>query len=197
MAIPQSARATSTEGPVAVPTAKQLAAWQSLYDQYKVPIGNYIRRLLQRRGCFDSRDHSLDVGQDIWLRAALSIHQCVRSPRGWLFRIARNTSFSHLKKCGQERSLGESFSETPEENERLTAPSARLNSPEELYLRRIIYAKQIERLSPEQFQVLQLRNAGFNYQEIFLRTGIPQANARQMIHRAKMIFRAIAAEEVH
>lgn len=197
MSIPESAHATTAEGLTAVPAAEHLAAWRSLYEQYEVPLGGYVIKILRRGGCFDPPDHALDVRQEAWLRSALFFHQCDRTPRGWLFRIARNASVDHLKKCTEERRLGVAFSEAPEESELLSAPAARLHSPEELYLHRIIYARQLGRLSAEQLIVLQLRDEGYDYQEIFLRTGIPPVNARQMLHRAKLIIRAIAAEEVN
>jgi RNA polymerase sigma factor (sigma-70 family) len=196
MAIPESARAISTDELASVPTAEQLAAWELLYEQSKVPLSKYITGMLTRGGCFDVRDHALDVGQVTWMRAALSIDQCDRSPKGWLFRIAHNNSVDHLKQCNEEKNRGVSFSETPEDGDVLTLPSARLHSPEELYLFRIIYAEQLDHLSPEQLQVLELRNDGVSYQEIHLRTGISPANARQMFHRAKLIIKGILAEGV-
>ena len=196
MSIPESARVTSAEGLTAVPAAEHLAAWRSLYERYEVPLGGYVIKILRQGDCFDPPDHALDVRQEAWQRSALFFHQCDRSPKGWLFRIARHASLDHLKQCAVERRLGLAFSEAPEEGELLTAPAARLHSPEELYLYRIAYARQLSRLSAEQLIVLHLRNEGYDYQEISLRTGIPPVNARQMLHRAKAIIRAIA-EEVH
>lgn len=197
MSIPESVRTPSTEGLTALPDAEYLAAWRSLYEQFQSPLGGYVLRLLRRGRCYDPPDHVLDVRQETWFRVARWIHQCDRSPVGWLFRIARNTSLDHLKACAGERSLGRAYRETLDEGEFTTADAARLYSPEELYLLRIIFTKQLERLSAEQLQVLQLRYAGFSYEDIYLRTGVRPANARQMFHRAKLIIRSIAAEEVH
>jgi DNA-directed RNA polymerase specialized sigma24 family protein len=196
MSIPESARVTLSKGLTAVPAAEHLAAWRSLYERYEVPLGGYVIKILRRGDCFDPPDHGLDVRQEAWQRSALFFHQCDRSPRGWLFRIARHASLDHLKQCAEERRLGVAFNEAPEEGELLTVPSARLHSPEELYLHRIAFARQLSRLSAEQLIVLQLRDVGLDYQEIYLRTGISPVNARQMLHRAKVIIRAIA-EEVH
>jgi RNA polymerase sigma factor (sigma-70 family) len=179
------ARIISGSGLSAVTSAELPQVWQYLYEQHEAPIGRHVTRLLSNGRCFDPPDHSLDVRQETWSRASRSLHQCDRAPVSWLYRIATNASFDHLKRCVEERSS--CLGEIDEEQEVRGVGNGRLRSPEELYIQRVILSRGLARLSDQQILVLELRVEGLSYEEIHELTGITSTKARQLIHRAKLI----------
>jgi len=179
------ARIISGTGLSAVASAELPQVWQYLYEQHEAPLRRYVTKLLRRGSCFDPPDHALDVRQEAWFRASRSLLQCDRAPVPWLYRIARNASFDHLKRCAEERNR--CLGETDEEPKSIGVTKGRLRSPEELYIQRIVVSQRLDLLSPQQMLILDLRSEGLNYDEINRRTGIPPINARQLFHRAKLI----------
>jgi RNA polymerase sigma-70 factor (ECF subfamily) len=76
-------------------------AFEELIDRWERPLFYYIRRLV------DSEEEAWDVLQDTWLSVIRGIRQ-LREPAAlpaWLYRIARNTAVSHLRKTPRFESL--------------------------------------------------------------------------------------------
>jgi RNA polymerase sigma factor (sigma-70 family) len=66
---------------------------ERLYEQHRRPILAYLARLI------DDRETAEDLCQETFLKAlrAWERHDRVTSPVAWLYRIAANTAYDHLR----------------------------------------------------------------------------------------------------
>jgi len=164
---------------------------EALYQRYSDRIYNMLLRML------GNEEDALDVAQETFLRA----HKSIGSFRGssseytWLFRIALNCAYSHLK--GQKRrqlarldsgsdDTEESFSDTvdngsPDAHSTLVksetesvVQSAILKLPDEL--RSAIVMRDIEELS---------------YEEIAEIEGCPEGTVKSRVHRAREMLKGM------
>ena len=69
------------------------AAFDRLYERYRIPVFNYIFRQLRQQNL------SEDIFQDVWLRVIHSIGQWKESSSfaAWLYRIAHNRLVDHWR----------------------------------------------------------------------------------------------------
>lgn len=190
-----SVRATDEQLFRAVITLGTLQAWEMLYDRFSEPIGGYAYKILSVGQCYDPPDHVSDVKQEAWQRVIRSVHQCTGSPVGWLYRITRNVSLDHLRKCRRLLRYIEPWPDSPAAEETLLASRPRLYSHEELYLRRFALNQALSSLSNEERTILQLRCEGLDYDEISNIAGISAVNARKIFQRAKRRISAVTRED--
>jgi RNA polymerase sigma-70 factor (ECF subfamily) len=75
-----------------------VTAWKELVARYEKRLHYFIRRLV------GSERDAWDLLQQTWLAAMKGIHRLdePRTLRTWLYRIARNTAISHLRRSGND-----------------------------------------------------------------------------------------------
>ncbi len=69
------------------------AAFDSLYNRYRLPVYNYIFRQVKKASL------SEDIFQDVWMRVINSVDQCDtnRPFAPWLYRIAHNRLIDYFR----------------------------------------------------------------------------------------------------
>lgn len=130
------------------------------------------------RGMGLDHDTCLDVVQDALVKAYQKLSDC-RDPsrfRAWLFRIARNLCFDHLRQAGQ---VAIPLSSAPEAE---SIADARPDA-----LERSMVHQALERLSPVLREAFLLKHdAGYTYEEIAGITGAGPSAVKMRVHRARL-----------
>ncbi len=130
------------------------------------------------RGMGLDHDTCLDMVQDALVRAYEKLSEC-RDPsrfRAWLFRIARNLCFDHLRNA---RHGTLPLSNAPE------AESVAENRRDPL--ERAMVHQALERLSPVLREAFLLKHdAGYTYEEIAEMTGAGASAVKMRVHRARV-----------
>jgi len=131
-------------------------AFAGLYGRYRLQLYSYLGKMLS------GNSHLVDdLFQQTWIRVLANLGQYEHRQRfiSWLFRIAHNLVVDHVRRHARremvevdERLADESLGEAWEEMDR------------ETLLRAV--AKGAEALSPEQQEVLALRQQGVPFREI-------------------------------
>lgn len=153
-----------------------VAAFQALYDRHHRPLFSFLLRLLADRPVAE------DLLQETFLRVYLhrESYRPTAAFRTWLFTIARNLAFDHLRRSGTVReSVGE---------DRVAAMPDPAPSP----LRRVEAGEKLQQLeaalrqlTPGQREVLLFsRYAGLSHAEIAEVTGSSPEAVRVALHRA-------------
>jgi RNA polymerase sigma-70 factor (ECF subfamily) len=159
-------------------------AFELLIKKYQRRIFHLIYRLTQDPAVVET------IAQEVFLKAYRSISSFRGSSRfyTWLYRIAVNTSLSHIKK---EAAL-ESRERTVEydlQASNLQAESMKPEDPEELFLRKEFFKHLLDSLRrlPEELRTaLVLREfSGMNYEEIAEVMQIPLGTVRSRIFRGR------------
>jgi RNA polymerase sigma-70 factor (ECF subfamily) len=149
-----------------------------LVERWERPLFYYIRRLV------DTEEDAWDLLQDVWMKVIQGIGK-LREPRyfsTWLYRVARNTAISHLRKKGPTRSLttDEGEMEIPDGN-----PEDSIRNLEAAEVHRALDA-----LSLPHREVLTLRFLeDFSLAEIAEVTGVPEGTVKSRLHHAKRSLR--------
>jgi RNA polymerase sigma-70 factor (ECF subfamily) len=130
------------------------------------------------RGMGLDHDTCLDLVQDALVRAYEKLSDC-RDPsrfRAWLFRIARNLCFDHLRKA---RHPTLPLSSAPEAE---SVADTRLDALEQSMVH-----QALERLSPVLREAFLLKHdAGYTYEEIAEITGAGPSAVKMRVHRARV-----------
>lgn len=136
------------------------AAFDVLYGRYRLPLYGYLNGLLRGQGALVD-----DLFQQTWIRAleALGRYREEEKLLAWLLRIAHNLAMDHFR-----RPVGEREPEPPAALEALAGPDAHGSPWEQLSDAefRVALAEAVERLAPEQREVLLLRQQGVSFKEI-------------------------------
>lgn len=134
-----------------------------LYQQHGMEVLRYLKSKV-------APDVAEDLLQETFMQALRSAAQLksVRSPRAWLFAVARHLTLNRLRSERRSEPLGERAA--PE-----TVPDPRLEHMREA----------IARLSPPLREALELRlRDGLSYEEIADVLGIPVGTVRSRLHHA-------------
>lgn len=141
-------------------------AFNQLISRWEKRLYNYLLRLIR------NREDSLDLCQEAFLKAYRSLATLEDSEKfpPWLFRIARNLAFSHLRR---DTPLGSSES-WPEDDGEGAIPQTRTSAVSFGSARsmfglelEITVAKAMECLTPEQQEAIALKvYHGFQFAEI-------------------------------
>ena len=160
-----------------------VAAFQNLYERHHRSLFTFLLRLLADRPTAE------DLLQETFLRVYLhrETYRPTAAFRTWLFTIARNLAFDHLRRGGiawENPADKDQFAEIPD-----ASPSP---------LRHVEAAEQLEdalrQLPPGQREVLLLsRYAGLSHAEIVQVTGSSPEAIRVALHRALSRLRDLLA----
>ncbi len=100
------------EDPDLIRTAKRgkVEAYNVLVSRWEKRVFNYLLRLV------GDREDAMDLSQEVFLKAYQNLGRLQDPARfgPWLFRIAHNEAFSHLRKPRRETGLESAGPETPQ-----------------------------------------------------------------------------------
>ncbi len=162
-----------------------VTAWKELVACYEKRLHYFIRRLV------GSERDAWDILQQTWLAAMKGIHRLdePRTLRTWLYRIARNTAISHLRKSGHEptsvnphdlRDIPEDQEDSPEQDDSFFGTDAAERVHEAL-----------AELSVPHREVLTLHFLeDASVEEIAAVTGVPPGTVKSRLYYAKRALRS-------
>lgn len=143
---------------------------KQFYHRYAKELYLYLFSLCQ------DKEAARDLLQEVFLKALLSWNDENGNLRAWLYRVARNTCFNHLKKAARELPLDEEFPGS------VQSPLDSLILDEK---RRILY-EGMNTLPARQREILELFYfAEMNTREIAALLNLTPENVRVLSFRAK------------
>ena len=165
-------------------------AFARLYDRYDRPCFGFIRRTLAAHA--DAAD---DIHQETWLsvsRNAASFDPAKASFAAWLFAIARNKVWDHLRR--QKVAL----LALPEDDEAMTVPDPGPTPLDQTVSRelaqRIVHAVEALPLAQRETFVM-FAHAGLSLEDVAQATGVPVETAKSRLRYARATLRQALAGE--
>ena len=160
----------------------EVEAFNHLISRWEKRLYNYLLRLLA------NREDSLDVCQEAFLKAYRSLG-ALDSPEKfpqWLFRIAHNMAFSHLRRSSiveeTEYREADDWEDAPANSSKLIPYSGSQKSLRGLELE-LTVAKALEALAPEQREAIVLKvYHGFQFAEIAEILGCPLSTVKSRLY---------------
>jgi RNA polymerase sigma-70 factor (ECF subfamily) len=149
------------------------AAFTMLITRHEQPVRRYLARMVG--------DEASDLAQEVFLRVWMARARYRREGRFtvFLYRVARNLAFSHLR-WRKLRTFVDGTSPPPREASTEEVGLARLLRREEGAALNLV----LQDLKPTLREVLVLRHAeGLDYETISAIVGISEENARARAHR--------------
>ena len=147
-------------------------AYETLVRRHEGVVYRHVR------GMGLDHDTCLDLVQDALVKAYHKLAEC-REPsrfRAWLFRIARNLCFDHLRKA---RHAALPLSSAPEAE---SVADQRIDALEQSMVH-----QALDRLSPVLREAFLLKHdAGYSYEEIAEITGAGASAVKMRVHRARL-----------
>jgi RNA polymerase sigma-70 factor (ECF subfamily) len=159
------------------------AAFEHLFYTYQQPILNYLYRLL------GDADRAEELAQDVFLKAyrALPALPADANQRAWLYRIATNTAYDHLR-----RSKLLQWLPLMEERELPTAEG----SPEERTGEQQAVQRALSQLPLDYRAALILFSVqGYSIKEIGEMLGVSEGAVKTRLCRARERFREVYGEK--
>lgn len=169
---PQAAQQTEPPSP---------SSWtfERIYDEYKVPIYNYILHLV------GNREQADDLTQDTFLKAFKALPKMDPSLKlsAWLYRIATNTAYDALRR----RKL---IAWTPWQDMDHKPMDEEQGDPQESFGRASLVHEALE-LMPRHYRaaLLLYTQEGFSYSEIAAALNIAESGVKMYLTRARQSFR--------
>ena len=158
-----------------------LEAFNALVSRWEKRLYNYLLRLLRHR------EDSLDVCQEAFFKAYRSLatlEEAEKFPQ-WLFRIAHNLAFSHLRR-NEPAQNADGWPEDDREGALARSDSAlSLSHAGQMYGLELEFtvAKALEALSPEQREAIILKvYYGFQFTEIAEILACPLSTVKSRIY---------------
>jgi RNA polymerase sigma-70 factor (ECF subfamily) len=152
---------------------ENVEAYNLLISRWERRIFNYILRLVK------NREDALDVAQDVFLKAYQNLRKLEDPGRfaPWLYRIAHNEAYSHLRKNRPETELEEA------QFEPWVAPGpSRRMLPVEVSL---AVERALESLSHDQREAVVLKiYQGFKFEEMAEILGCPVSTVKSRLYTA-------------
>ena len=158
------------------------AAFAQLYQRYRLPLFSYIHQIMQ-----DAPDVVEDIFQQTWMNALQHLDTYNERCKffAWICRIAHNLAYSYYRKnrrIVQFSQMGEGdlvVTDIPDEKECRLDVIRREERCEQL-------RKAVEKLSPEQLEIVKLRQEGVSFQEISDRLQVNINTAIARMHNAML-----------
>ena len=165
------------------------AVFEILFRKYQTPVFNLVTRMV-------NGEEAYDLTQEVFYRALRSLASFKGDCkfRTWLYTIARNVCFNHLRESKVRAGLeGGSLDEEPEAPGYVPEPAdpvadvARIAEVREL--QRVV-DRVLAQLTPEQRLLITLRDLeGLSYEEVAEITDLSLVNVKSKLHRARLAFR--------
>jgi RNA polymerase sigma-70 factor (ECF subfamily) len=156
--------------------AGDLAAMESLYEMFKGPVFGLVYRYCQNRAVAE------DLLQDVFLKVFShmeGVREAATFP-GWIFRIAVNTAYSHLR---QKRVQGDKLVPLGDVEGRLEEPGA---EPVERDLQGPL-EEAIQALAPRLRSVFVLHDVqGYKHEEIARLLGCAVGTSKSQLFKARI-----------
>jgi len=156
--------------------AGDLGAMEAIYEMFKGPVFGLVYRYSQNRAVAE------DLLQDVFLKVFSHMSRVRDSATfpGWVFRIALNTAYSHLR---QKRVQTEKLVPLADVEGRLEEPGA---EPVERDLQGALEAA-IQALAPRLRSVFVLHDVqGYKHEEIALRLGCAVGTSKSQLFKARI-----------
>lgn len=168
------------------------ALFEALFRKYQSPIFHLVTRMV-------NGEEAYDLTQEVFLRALRALPtfkgDCKFST--WLYTIAKNTCFNHLRESKKRADVEEySLDDGGEAGDVGGGPE--IADPEG-DVARIVETHELQRLvdeilallTPEQRLLMTLRDfEGLSYEEIAEITDLTPAGVKTKLHRARLAFKA-------
>lgn len=148
-------------------------AWNLLVSRWEKRIFNYLLRLVK------NREDALDLAQDVLMKAYQNLRRLEDPSRfaPWMYRIAHNEAYSHLRKNRPETDLEEAQFEPWME----PGPSRRMQ-PIEVSL---AVERALARLTHDQREAVVLKiYQGFKFEEMAAILGCPVSTVKSRLYTA-------------
>ncbi len=166
---------------------RQAGIEQEIVDLYEREAGGLLRYV---GALADNQETAHDAVQEAFFRFFLcrSADQQIRSPKGWLFRVARNYILD-LKRAGSRNEVGmESLINVP-------CPAAHPEAGGQVS--DLLQGLWQIGLSPREMECVRLRTEGLRYEEIASVLGLQAGTVGALLARAHEKVRKAVREGVH
>lgn len=166
-------------------------AFARLYDRYDRQTHRYIRRTLAAAHA-DAAD---DLHQETWLavsRHAAAFDPCKASFPAWLFAIARNKVFDHLRR--QKAAAPASAEDEAAMTVADPGPTPLEQAASRALAQRIVDAVEALPLAQRETFVM-FAHAGLSLEEVAEATGVPLETAKSRLRYARATLRQALADE--
>ena len=171
-------------------------AFNHLVSRWEKRLYNYLLRLISNRPGY--REDALDLAQEAFLKAYQSIGTLADAGKfsSWLYRIAHNLAFSHLRRPAPLELVeegGQDWQERWSTDWKDTAP-LQIVAPQPAFGREmeIAVSRALDSLSPEQREAIVLKvYHGFRFDEIAEIISCPVSTVKTRVYAGFTQMRAI------
>ncbi|MBI4480627.1 MAG: sigma-70 family RNA polymerase sigma factor [Acidobacteria bacterium] len=171
-------------------------AFNHLVSRWEKRLYNYLLRLVSNRP--EYREDALDLAQEAFLKAYQSIGTLTDAGKfsSWLYRIAHNLAFSHLRRPAPLELVeegGQDWQERWSTDWKASAP-LQIVTPQPAFGREmeITVARALDSLSPEQREAIVLKvYHGFRFNEIAEIISCPVSTVKTRVYAGFTQIRAI------
>jgi RNA polymerase sigma factor (sigma-70 family) len=154
-------------------------AFDILYERYAGRLFGFIRKHVSTEAIAE------EVLQEVFFSIARDQNPSVACFRAWLFQIARNLCFNHLRSEKREASALTNQDERPSGLQRQDAERV-LQSQEAL----ASLTRAVGTLPAELAKLYTLRTNGLSYEEIAVQLSIPLGTVKSRMHQLILVLRA-------
>ena len=161
--------------------AGDVEAFRALYERYKAPVMSYVFGLVSQRHVAE------EITQEVFLRAyrARETYRADARFSTWLWTIARNSAYDHLRKKKEVLLIADP-DDGDTELDRLASPMSDAESQLMEHVDRVRLERCMAGLSDPQRDALTLRTVSeLSYEEIAESLGTSLASVKSLIFRAK------------
>ena len=155
---------------------------KQLFEQYHRPVFAYLYRLV------NNQETASDLTQETFLNVMRHRQKfdTIENQRAWIYRIATNLAYSHLRRQRRFRWL-------PWHTQDLQQPA---HDPVEKMARQQQIARALAALSPKyRVPLLLFTQFDFSVKEIAEMLNLTESNTKVRLHRARQMFRQAFEEE--
>jgi RNA polymerase sigma-70 factor (ECF subfamily) len=179
---------------------KDERAFEELVRRYQRPITNYIARMV------GNYDLALDLSQDVFVKVFVALRTYNEAYKfgSWIFKIASNTVFDHLRKGRPVVSSLDKPINTEDDEIQIDPISRGIIADEQLEQSEMrgILSRLIERLPEAYREMIVLRHISeLSYEEMAEITDLPLGTVKNRTFRARVMMRRmiekLEAEGVH
>lgn len=169
-------------------TTSSLPTIEELYTTYSIPLHRYLRRFSE------NHEQAEDLMQEVFCRAwkAWPHLQTVQQVRGWLYRIATNVAYDHLRR---QRLMSWCSYDVLVEERLFTDDLASEEDMEERICTVILLSSALGQLPPNYRQALLLdAQSLYSREEIANIIGVAPSGMKMYISRARRHLRALLTQ---